>query len=228
MIRRTTWVILAIFVVLVGLAWYLQRNPLKANATPTPTPMQELFGIQENTITSLRVESSKGKLVALGRDSNGAWALTEPKADATDTGLAEQAMSQLASLAVVTTLSTPPALADVGLASPAYTVTVVTNGGPKLVAKVGSINAIGSGYYTQLNDGPVVVASKNGLDALVSMLDNPPILNTPTPTGEAGTPLAGTPETGTPASATPAAPDSTGTAVPETGAPANGTPAATP
>lgn len=238
MIRRTTWVILAIFIVLVGLAWYLQRNPLKtATASPTPTLALNLFEVQENTISSLKVESSKGKQVALGRDANGAWALTEPKADATDTGQAEQAMSQLVSLAVVTSLSTPPPLADVGLASPAYTITVVTNGGPKLVAKVGSQTAVGSGYYTQVNDGPVVIASKNGLDALVSLLDNPPILKTPTPTGGAATSLPGTPPAGAPGSGTPAveaattAPETiTGTVVttPAATTPAAMTPVATP
>jgi hypothetical protein len=182
MIRRTTWVILVIFIALVGLAWYLQRTGETASGETTPTAVsQTLFEVEESAISALRVEDAQGNAVALERNAEGLWSLTEPQGEVTDVGLAEQAMSQLATLEVVTTLEEAPALGTVGLASPAHTITVTLEDGRALVAKVGKETSVGSGYYVLVEGKPVQVASKFGLDGVLGLLQNPPILATHIP-----------------------------------------------
>jgi len=47
---------------------------------------------------------------------------------------------------------------------------------------IGSVNPIQTGYYVQVDGGPVEVADKSGIDSLVGMLTAPPYLATLTPT----------------------------------------------
>ncbi len=90
MIRRTTWIILGVFIVLLGLAWYLQRNKPAAAVQTTPTPeRQYLFDIQESNIKKLEIANNQGQRVVLGRDASGVWSLQDPKVDATDVAQAE-------------------------------------------------------------------------------------------------------------------------------------------
>ncbi|MEJ2600019.1 MAG: hypothetical protein P8Z00_16920 [Anaerolineales bacterium] len=186
MIRRTTWIILAVFVVLLGAAWYLQRNKPATTLQATPTPgRQYLFEIQESNIKKLAITNDQGQRLVLGRDASGAWSLEEPKAAATDVGQAESAVTQLSTLSVLNTLASTPQAEASGLGNPSDVITLTMNSGPLQIAYIGKKTPIQNGYYAQLGkDGPVMVLKTDGVDALLRILDSPPILGTPTPTGQ--------------------------------------------
>jgi hypothetical protein len=186
MIRRTTWIILGVFVVLLGVAWYLQRNKPAAAVQPTPTPgRQYLFEIQENNIKKLEITNNQGKRVVLARDASGVWSLQVPKAAATDVGQAESAVTQLVTLSVVNTLDATPQVDASGLANPTDVITVTMDNGPLQIAYIGKMTPIQNGYYAQLGkDGQSMVLDSNGVNALMQILDSPPILGTATPTGQ--------------------------------------------
>jgi hypothetical protein len=179
MIRRTTWIILGVFVVLLGLAWYLQRNK------PATPGRQYLFDIQESNIKKLEIVNNQGQRVLLGRDAKGVWSLEDPKADATDVAQAESAVTQLVTLSVVNTMTATPQPEASGLNSPTDVITLTMNSGPLQIAYIGKTTPIQNGYYAQLGkDGPVMVVNTSGLDAFLRILDSPPILGTATPTGQ--------------------------------------------
>jgi hypothetical protein len=181
MIRRTTWIYLAFFVVLLGFAWYFQNSKEKAAAQITPTPgAQNLFNIEESSIKSLKIEDNQGNIVALGRDEKGLWSLTEPKAEMTDISQAESAVSQLVSLTILSSVDPAPAADVTGLNPAVYTVTIDFNDGTQKVLQVGKVTPIQNGYYSQLDGGPVNVVNKYGMDAFLKLLSSPPIA-TPTP-----------------------------------------------
>ncbi len=211
MIRRSTWALVAVFVLLLAGTLVYQRyqdQQPKAEATSTPDPNGKLFTIDEKTIVSLRIEGA-GKAVQIGRDSSGLWTVTEPKGGPTDAGKVESAMSQLVDLGIIATLNPTTDLNVYGLGKAAYIITVGLNDGTKDVANVGSLTPTSSGYYVRLNDQTPKVVSKFSLDALLGLLENPPFQDTPTPA--AGTPA---PATGTPAAETPASPTGAPTAAP--------------
>jgi hypothetical protein len=186
MIRRTTWIILGIFIVLFGLAWYLQRNKPAAAVQATATPgRQYLFDVQESNINKLEIANQQGQRVVLGRDSSGVWSLQVPKADATDVSQAESAVTQLVTLSVVNTISATPQPDASGLNSPTDVITLTMKSGPLQIAYIGKSTPIQNGYYAQLGkDGPVMVVKTDSVDALLRILDSPPILGTATPTGQ--------------------------------------------
>jgi hypothetical protein len=203
MIRRTTWIILGLFVLLLVFAWYLQHTKANAALQATATPgNQNLLDIAENNIASITIEDDQGNKVSLGRDDNDLWSLTEPKVDATDVGGAESIVSQLVSLSVMSTLDPVPPPEATGLDKPADTITIQLKDGSETKIQVGKQTPIANGYYVQVDQGAVSVVSKFGIESVLKMLTEPPIQVTPT---ETGTPETATPQAGIPGSETPEA-----------------------
>jgi hypothetical protein len=185
MVKRQTWVLLAVFAALIGLAFFwtrYQNNWTKSHPTPTPTPEQKVFSVDSAAIASLMIsDNASGKIVRVARDATGQWALVEPKAEYTDISSVEAAVTQLTSLKVTSSISTTENLAEYGLDQPAYTITVNVNDGGQLLAQVGSATATSSGYYVLVPGGVPQIVAKYGLDAVLKLLTNPPIA-TPTAT----------------------------------------------
>jgi len=209
MIRRTTWIILAVFVILLGIVWAFPRiqGKLSSSSQATATPETKFLVSQgEKNIQSLRAENSAGKVMALGRDANGVWMLVEPAGKQIDLGAAESGVTQLLSLPITLTLEPAFDPASIGLNPPIYTITLDLVDGKKTVIKVGKLTPIKNGYYAQVDDGPVTVVNNYSLDAFLNMLDNPPVLETPTPTVSATATLT---DTVTTIPATPPLPSST-------------------
>lgn len=183
MVRRPTWVLLAVFIALIGLAvfWTSYQNGVrKSHPTPTSTPQQYLFSIDQAAVASFKITGNvDGKTVMVTRDSNGQWSLVEPKSDYTDVANVEAAITQLASLSVQSSLTNTNNLAEYGLDKPTYIITVNMNGGTQYIAQVGSSTATSSGYYVLIPGGVPQIVSKSSLDAVLKLWLNPPIA-TPT------------------------------------------------
>jgi hypothetical protein len=181
MIRRTTWVVLAIFVALVAVLIFWQRSKENAPAEPTSTPAQESLFDPNTNIIYLRLEKVGGPIVEMKLGDDGIWELTLPKAEKTDVGAIESAVTQLLSLRILTTLYTNPGLDTIGLASPADRISVGLDDGSQMVINVGASTPTGSGYYVLISGRPLYVLNKSGLDSVLKLIDSPPIELTPTP-----------------------------------------------
>lgn len=185
MIKRSTWIVLTVCLVLVGVLIYLK---ISANTFPAPSPitpvvtlratMDYLFPAQEGVVTSILIETREGKSLRLER-VGGEWKITQPFEAAAIQSSVEAAASQITALPVLDTLDLKDA--DVGLTAPAYTITISLSSGKTVVAKIGDETPTGSGYYVRKEGGPVLVVGKYGILALTSMLDAPPYVETPTP-----------------------------------------------
>ena len=190
MVKRQTWILLAVFVVLIALAFFwtrYQNDKKKSNLSPTPTPQRYLFTLDSASVASLQITSNvDGKTVMVGRNVSGQWSLVEPKADYTDVANVEAAMTQLASLQVLLSLDTTDNLAEYGLDKPIYTITINVNGGQQYIAQIGSSTATSNGYYVLIPGGVPQIVAKYGLDAVLKLWLNPPIATptvAPTQTG---------------------------------------------
>ena len=209
MIRRNTWIFLVVLVVLVGAAFYFNRQKSIAANAATSTPAQTfLFTSHDGNPTDIKIEDTTGHSVEVTRNSAGTWVLKAPTAAAANQSQAEAAATQLTSLNMLGNIQI--GLADVGLDKPTYTLTVTFDSAKTHKVLIGSLNPIQTGYYVQVDGGPVQVADKSGIDSLVGMLTAPPYLDTLTPTVTltpipSATPTA-IPPTSTPIPATSGAP----------------------
>lgn len=184
MIKKQTWILLALFAVLAGFALFLKYKPATdtpaESETPSATvaPVEFLFPAEEGVVTSILIESREGDVIGLER-GEGVWAITRPfKADATQASV-EEAASQVTALAILNRLDIDPSV--VGLESPAYTITVGFSSGNFLVAQLGDVTPTDSGYYVRKEDGSILVVTKYGLESLLNLFLYPPYVETPTP-----------------------------------------------
>ena len=87
----------------------------------------------------------------------------------------------------------------VGLETPEYVLTVKFANGVERTVDIGVVTPTESGYYVRNTQDKVVIVSKSAIDALLELLNNPPYLETLTPS-----PIPSTSEsTPIPASQTP-------------------------
>jgi len=180
--KRSTWIVLVVFLALVGLLLYLNRNAKTASEedlTPTAT-VEHLFDETAGLPTSIEIDAKTGEKVAIGRNEAGTWVLKQPVETEADQGSAEAAASQLSALRILSRPGVAPG--DAGLVEPSYVMTVKLTGGAEKVVRIGDLTPTESGYYTNINGSDeVIVVDKTGLDALLSLVTSPPYVATETP-----------------------------------------------
>lgn len=193
MIRRSTWVILLIFLVILGGGLYFQKYKSDKAAKVTPTAEFGLLfaGIDQTQITGFEIDSTQGKkfLITLGQDGN--WIVAGYPAEYTNKYSVDDMLSKIKALTVMSELETAPALDVIGLTSPAYTFQITLKDGQQKIAYIGNETPTSSGYYAKLDNGNPVVVTKYAVDNLLNFLDNPPIA-TPVPTATETGPVENT------------------------------------
>jgi hypothetical protein len=183
MVRRSTWILLGVFIIVLGVAWYIQRPKEGVSGEPTPTQsFQNAFQFTETEIASLRIEDHQGNVMVLGRDQEGLWSVLEPQGGATDAGEAESGITSLATLRFQSITNPNSDLSVYGLTVPSRTVTIALSGGEKHTMLVGDLAPTGDNYYVQIDGGSPVIIANYSLDPFLKMLENPPFQATETPT----------------------------------------------
>lgn len=182
MIRRPTWILLGLFILLLVAAWLIQTQPFGKPPEPTVTPgLASLFDLQANPIVAARITDASGKAVAVEKDANGQWILTEPPNQPADTERIQTAITRAQGVSIVANVDVGPDLQAIGMDPPAYRIQLSLADGQEQIAFIGSLTAIGSGYYAHLDGGPMLIVNKYGVEGLLDIFKNPPILPTPTP-----------------------------------------------
>lgn len=186
MIRRSTWITLGVFAVLVVFAiWWTRFRPA-SEAPPGATPtMEPLWEIDTSRVIGLTIERlSTGEVVSLRRQEDGAWQVVEPADHSVTNDRLERALSWLAMPQPRAVVSEASELADFGLAEPLSRVTVTLEDGSIFVMDVGAETPTGTTTFVRVpgRDG-VIVMSKYGLSEVLGLVDE--VLATPTPSSTA-------------------------------------------
>jgi Domain of unknown function (DUF4340) len=183
MIRRNTLIVLGLFILLLGGTLIWQRTKGKttgAEATAT-SETAPLISYDETSMQSISLQAADNRRVKLVRGEDGNWKLSYPPAEATDAEAVKTAIFQLLSVRISSIPQTVPDLKTVGLDQAAYTILIELKDGKQYLINVGNITPTESGYYVLTPDRTVYIVSKYNLDNFIKLLENPPILLTPTP-----------------------------------------------
>jgi hypothetical protein len=180
MIRRTTWILVVIFLLVLGGAVIWQRSREQAAAQVTPTQaLAYLFEATNNPIQELTVTSANGERVVAERGENGIWTLVVPEGQSADVGRIEEAAVNAGTLQVISSLNNPPALIDVGLEPARYEVQAILEDGQQHTVFIGNKTPTEGGYYAYHEGGSLVVVDPYGVDSLIALVNEPPIALTP-------------------------------------------------
>jgi hypothetical protein len=192
MIRRSTWILLAIFIVGVGAVFYLDKYPIKnANVTPTATLLPPLFSnVSYDKLVMIEIQSNNGTVIQLTRNPDKTWGFTNIQGKSPDQGKVQELLFTLTGLTVTEGLNGSIALESVGLATPTHTITLQDEAGIKNILRIGAATSIGSGYYVQLNQNSPEIIDKGTIDNLTGLfnLDNLVMATPTTAAGGLGTP----------------------------------------
>jgi hypothetical protein len=181
MIKRNTWILMTLFIVVLGAAILIQKtNVLKPSSTPTATLIPPLLDFGNNDpVTAVRLVDQHGLDIVSKLDSTNQWTIAQPGGLQISQGSMQMILSDLNGIAVQSTLTSPLPLESTGLQLPMYTISISYQSGQSHVVKVGNLTPTQSGYYVQLDTGNTVIVNQSGIDNIVELLRS--VTYTPTP-----------------------------------------------
>ena len=186
MVRRSTWIILVVFILLAAAAilWpRMQKQAEEPEAAPTIEPALPLiYDLSLQPVLWIQFSDAAGNQVTVERPSaEEDWIMVGESEETSDSDRITSAVSQLLALRATRIFDTALGVDAVGLDNPTYTITIRTSTDEEIGTRIGNLNAVGSGYYIQVDDEPVVIVAKLVLDDILRILTEPPLLPTPTP-----------------------------------------------
>ena len=182
MLKRSTWILLAILALAVGAYFLIKNQSARVKAlAPTATSAGYLISPADGVLQSLRIFNNKGNNFQMQRDLSKAWVVTAPTSGAADQGLAGAAETQVGALSIVIMLSTSPDPGSFGLVNPVDTMELGFVSGATHKIEVGNLTPTSSGYYARFDGGKIYVIAQSGIDALLNLLTSPPFPATATP-----------------------------------------------
>ncbi len=177
MVRRTTWIVLVLFIGLLAFSLFWQNRNKGNQGKVTPSPVvQSLLDIKSDEIANLRIEDDQGGAVEIKRVEGNGWILVVPKSELTDSNAIDGMVNQFVSLHVISTIDPAPPDGATGLKNPQYQIHLRIKDGRQMIVNVGVQTATGSGYYVKVDDGFVKIVDKIGLEAVTKLINQPPVL----------------------------------------------------
>src|SRR3990172_7264698 len=195
MVRRTTWILLGAFaVVVLAYAGWRRFAPAPAVATPTAGP-ESPWSISPEQVESIRLtDLSDPAVVVLRRDPETGWRMLAPAIGGADAGRVEAALTAVLAPVVAQALDTAADLEPFGLSPAHYRMTLLMVDGTAHSMDVRAGDPTGSAYYVQVpGDGRGLMVSRFSLEDLLGLLEAPPY-PLPTETPPAVSDATGTPQ----------------------------------
>ena len=178
MIRRSTWIVLVLFVVVIGAAVLVEKTPyFQPKPTPTSTTAPSLYSGSPVAFTLVQ---SDGHTTSVKLQDNKTWVAVQPPSVPVDQGQMSELISEIQGIAILTTLPTPPPADGSGLGSPTDTITITDASNQQHTLKVGVKTPTSSGYYVQLDQNNPVIVDTTTIDGIIQILSG--VGATPTPT----------------------------------------------
>lgn len=180
MIRRNTWIILALFLAFLAAAlWYSQQSqPSAPELEPTVEP---LWFIPEADIEAISIEDvQSGTTLRAQRQPEIGWTLLEPEpaseAQLTDVARIERAVSALQLISPIDRFAAED-LSQYGLDQPVYQIVISLTDDSNRGLLVGRQAPTGDVYYVkQGGTGEVLLLDTSSIQSVIDLMSSPPLV----------------------------------------------------
>jgi hypothetical protein len=180
MLKRSTLIVVGIFIILLIVAVLILRNQENvAEESGLTTESSYLIDVGASEIIAMEIQDSDGSKVVVRRDTEGKWIMVEPPNEIADESRIESAVSQAGTMRTVSILDLEVDLADLGLDQPKNWIVLTLSNGEQKTAFIGDVTPTNSGYYAYSSGVPVQVVNKANVDGVLGILTEPPILTQP-------------------------------------------------
>lgn len=176
MIRRSTWIVLIVFIVLLGALLFWQQSNFSQQAEPTATPRTKVFDFDLDQMVAFSVANADGEQVSFAKADDGTWTLVQPEGELDPAAGFETKLNLFGAMRAMNVLESPPQMDEIGLDKPAYKVRISLNDGSESTLLVGSETPTGSGYYVHLDGGQVLVIERSTINDVTGLIDTPPLV----------------------------------------------------
>lgn len=183
MVRRSTWVVLTLALALAGVLVYMGREQqvVEEQAQSFPTlPSRIVFEGAQGAVNRIGIRSAAGEVVVLALNMQNTWEVLQPIQGAAEQAYIGAAETEIGSMRYIDELQ-GVAPADLGLAPPAYVVTIGMQDGTEHVLEIGDKTPSETGYYTRVDGGRILTLKVSSIESLLLLFTNPPYRETPTP-----------------------------------------------
>lgn len=187
MIKQSTWIMLGILALLIGIAWWSRKNPsfLGPEATTTPTAIPNpLTDWTFDDTRLVRYETSTGQPITLRMGKNiNSWTVDQNKEIQVDAGKVMQLFSELESIRPISQLDKSMDESAMGLGAEAVKITLVNSAGVTCEVFFGKETATASGTYIKYGEDYYIINSPtvNNINSLLTMEGIRKVTETPTP-----------------------------------------------
>jgi hypothetical protein len=181
--RRSTIILVVIFIALAGYAYYIQsRNPAASQASATPSPTHAtVFNFLTDNVVNFQVSDLHQKQTVAVTRRGQDWHMEQPKDSATDPVRIGDALATIANLDAARVLTDTTDLSAYGLVTPTIHVRVTMSDTTQSLLQIGDTTLDKSDYYAlKGGDKQVYLISSSTVDTLRNYLDLPPYPPTPT------------------------------------------------
>ena len=184
-INRSTWILLAIFVIALLAVWLLESSSDGENEIAnTPTPQLQLIN-EENwqveTIFNIEYNSPAEKIILDKKTDADTWMISSDPQVIISTGKIQQILSYIYSLQVSNSLNEINTnLEDFGLSQPEYTITLENANHERVQIRIGDNTPTSFGYYVQVDSSIPVIVSKYGVEDLLALFTVENLVQEPT------------------------------------------------
>ncbi len=182
MIRKPTWITLAIFILLLVFAiLWPQLRPEESIPESTQT-LESPWFIPFSELIGIKVENfEEGKTVELQKDPEGQWNEVGGSQGQADEEIIERSINWLASPVIARELSTEGGLDQFGLDEPKGIITVTFTDGTTNVLLIGDVTVPGSMRYVKMpHSSRVLLIDKSVVNSVMELVDGDWLL-TPLP-----------------------------------------------
>jgi hypothetical protein len=185
MIRRSTVILLVIFLIVLGATIYLSRTPqgiTRFGITPTATSQPKLLvNWTAGTLNKIEVQNPGAAPVVVQRTKD-TWGFLTLEARTVDQGKLLQLLSSLPTVNVLGKLDPPPPVAASGLGSSAVVLKMTHTDGSIVTIRFGNKTPTTNGYYVQVGDQTPIICDQTAVQDILTLLSpDGLIIQTPTP-----------------------------------------------
>lgn len=173
MIRKSTWILFALFLVILAFGIYLSKSDGILNKEKTATPVtveKALPEISMDKATGISYTKLKMNLISLSKNNNGVWTLSSDPQKTINQARLSEIFSNLNSLEVMTKMNSSSKVEELGLLPPAQEINILGSEGTQIQVKIGNLTPTESGYYLQVENGVPIIVGKGGLETIVGLL----------------------------------------------------------